>query len=136
MTAELEDWDASPLGTRVLAGVTQAIADAREAARRAGREPRAMDLARAALGSPVMREANKEIADGLMAEYAPEIAAMVAAEAGKIRADAAGEIAAAIEASAPLVGEHHGGTGDCPDCAAYRQAKDDAATARRIGGVS
>ena len=140
--AEPGAWDAKTAGASLLADVTRAITDERAKAADEHRPLRDADLARAVLRSPALREANRKIMDGLEAEYQPKIAAMILGGAGEIieeaapaiRAAVAGEIASAIEQSVCAPGDQCTER-FCPDCTRYRQCREDAATARRIGGT-
>ena len=144
--AEPEPWDARTAGAALLADVTRAITDERAKAADEHRPLRDADLARAVLRSPALKEANRKILDGLLdgleAEYQPKIAAMILGGAGQIieeaapaiRAAVAGEIASAIEQSVCAPGDQCTER-FCPDCTRYRQCREDAATARRIGGT-
>ena len=135
-------WDARTAGAALLADVTRAITDERAKAADEHRPLRDADLARAVLRSPALQEANRAIMDGLEAEYQPKIAAMILGGAGEIieeaapaiRAAVAGEIASAIEQSVCAPGDQCTER-FCPDCTRYRQCREDAATARRIGGT-
>ena len=135
-------WDARAAGAALLADVTRAITDERAKAADEHRPLRDADLARAVLRSPALREVNRAIMDGLEAEYQPKIAAMILGGAGEIieeaapaiRAAVAGEIASAIEQSVCAPGDQCTER-FCPDCTRYRQCREDAATARRIGGT-
>ncbi len=136
-------WDARAAGAALLADVTRAITDERAKAADEYRPLRDADLARAVLRSPALREADRAIMDGLQAEYQPKIAAMILGGAGQIieeaapaiRAAVAGEIASAIVQSVCAPGDQCTER-FCPDCTRYRQCREDAATARRIGGAS